>query len=175
MLGAALACGAIALGACGDDSPGNEGAAASSPSDPDDALIQEFIGPDEVGFGREATASERHQASRAVEAWMQAREDRDWVEVCANLHPPAARAIARDASLVTGRKKSCPAAHAYFGEEGLGDLTNIMRGPVGSLRIAQGQGSAYFHGSGGTNWSVGMRKEDGKWGVTLIAPIEQGQ
>ena len=167
--------GAIILIGCGEASQSDESTVGGSGGSPEDALVQEFLLPGEVAFGREAAASERKQASLVVEDWMQARSEEDWAEVCANLHPGAARYIARDASLVTGKTKSCAAAHDYFGEEGLGDLTNIMRSPVGSLRIAEGQGDAYFHGPGGTDFSVGMRSDNGKWKVTLIAPIEVGQ
>jgi hypothetical protein len=126
-------------------------------------------------FGREATQAEREQASRVIEAWMHARAVTDWEKDCSYFSRQYVRAlVAEDATKVTnGRVKTCPQALAYFGEAASGDYKNEMTGPIDSLRVTEGRGFALYHGRGGRDWSLPVDLENGRWLVSLAAPIER--
>jgi hypothetical protein len=126
-------------------------------------------------FGREATKTERDQASRVVEAWMRARAATDWAKDCTYFSRRYVKAlVAEDATKITnGRVKTCPQALAYFGEAASGDYENNMTGPIDSLRIKEGHGYALYHGRDGRDWTLPMDRENGRWLVALAAPIER--
>lgn len=128
-------------------------------------------------YGREATKAEREQATRIIEAYMRARAARDFETECRYFSSRYINnLVARDATIVTkGKVTTCPGALDYFGANASGDFKNTLDGPIVSLRIKEGHGWAQYHGSDGRDWVVPVDKEDGKWLVSLAAPIERNK
>jgi hypothetical protein len=126
-------------------------------------------------YGREASPSERRQASTVVQKWMRARAARDFAEECRYFSQIYIKAlVTEDAEIVSeGRVKTCPQALAYFGSSASGDFKNTLTGPIDSLRVAQGEGFAQYHGKGGVDYEIPMDKEEGKWWVAKATPLNQ--
>lgn len=126
-------------------------------------------------FGREASAEERRQASMMIHKWMRAREAKRFAEECRYFSRAYIQAmVVEDAARVShGTVKNCPQALAYFGEDASGDYRNTLTGPIDSLRVAEGQGFAQYHGNDGINYELPMNKEGGRWWVSKAAPINQ--
>jgi hypothetical protein len=125
-------------------------------------------------FGREATAAERNQVSRMVEAWLRARVMGHWGEVCSYLHRKNAAYAIVTGSEVTGKKlTSCARGLAaltrYSGEA----PRDNIKGGVASLRIEAGHGFAQYHGKEGRDWVLPVRREDGNWKISDLYPIER--
>jgi|SRR4051794_9864613 len=179
LLALLVGAGALAAG-CG----GGEATGQAEPVAKQDRLYpwlkgpsREFLirGGDNVvqTFGREATKTEREQASRVIEAWMKARAAQDWVKDCsyfsrAYIH----NLVATDAQQVTdGKVKSCPEALDFFGHQASGSYKNNLTGPVDSLRIGEGHGYAQYHGNDGHDWVIPVDRENGRWWVGIASPI----
>jgi hypothetical protein len=177
---AAIALVAIGSG-CGGGSASTDVTATSDPlASYPEGPTREFIVPggDNVvqTFGREATPSEREQASRVIEGWMRARAAQAWKKDCGYWSKRARKGITEDAHNVTdGRVKNCPQALAYFGPDASGDYKNNLTGPIDSLRVGEGHGYAQYHGSDGRDWIVPVDREGGKWLVATATPIERNK
>jgi hypothetical protein len=128
-------------------------------------------------FGREATKSEREQASRVIQAWMKARAAQNWAKDCRYLSRKYIhRLVPEDAEQVThGRIKTCPRALAFFGHAASGDYKNNLTGPIDSLRVEEGRGYAQYHGNDGHDWIIDVEKEDGRWLVSLATTLPRGR
>jgi hypothetical protein len=126
-------------------------------------------------FGREASKTERERASRVINGWMQARAATDWAGDCSYFSRRYRhRLVAEDAMGVSnGEVQNCPQALAFFGIAASGDYKNTLAGPIDSLRVGGGQGIALYHGRDGSDWSVPMEREAGKWWVAIAAPTEE--
>jgi hypothetical protein len=133
-------------------------------------------------YGREATVTERAQASAIVQKWMAARAAKRFSEECRYFSRSYIKAlVTEDAEKVTeGRVKTCPQALAYFGPQASGDFKNTLTGPIDSLRapteksahsLNADQGFALFHGKGGSDYEIPMNREGGKWWVGAATPI----
>jgi hypothetical protein len=167
---------------CGGGSASTDVSATSDPfAGYPEGPTREFIVPgggDNViqTFGREATPSEREQASRVIQGWMRARAAQAWKKDCSYWSKKARKSITEDAHGVTdGRVKNCPQALAYFGPSASGDYKNNLAGPIDSLRVGEGHGYAQYHGSDGRDWIVPVDQEGGKWLVATGAPIERNK
>ncbi len=123
-------------------------------------------------FGQEATLAERERASRVIHEWMQARAVQAWTRDCSYFASSYAKSLTEDAHGVTGGKvKTCPQALAYFGHDASGNYKNTLDGPIDSLRIGKGHGYAQFHGNDGHDWIIPVERENGRWLVTVAAPV----
>jgi hypothetical protein len=125
-------------------------------------------------FGEEASDAEWRQASRLIAAWLKARAAEDWVADCSYFSRRYRHhLVAEDAvSVSDGEVENCPQALDYFGIAASGDGKDTLSGPIDSLRVADTQGIALYHGNDGNDWTVPMNKEGGKWLVATAAPIE---
>jgi hypothetical protein len=127
-------------------------------------------------FGREASHAQREEASRVIDAWMQARAHQDWKEVCSQFSRRYRKYVTADANSVTeGDVKNCPQALAYFGPKASGDYKNNLAGPIDSLRIGEGRGFAQYHGREGKDWIVPVDLEHGKWKVEVATPVDRNE
>jgi hypothetical protein len=132
-------------------------------------------------FGKEGTTAEREQASEVIAAWMRARAAQDWKKDCSYFGQGYREEITKDAHGVTdGKVKNCAQALAYFGHEASGDYVNNLDGPIDSLRVGVwkiqlDQGWAQYHGNDGRDWIVSMNRDDGRWKVSIAAPIERNR
>ena len=127
-------------------------------------------------FGREATQSERAQASRVVAPWMAARAAKDHRRECAYLARAFTEHFVADAENVSkGKVTTCAGALQFFGFQagGVNFLTNTFSGEIDSLRVEDGQGYVQFHGNDGNDYIVPMTKEDGRWKVNTAAPLDR--
>ena len=126
-------------------------------------------------FGGEATKAEREQASQVIAAYLRARAAKDFETECRYFsHHYIERLVGRDAMIVTdGRVTTCPGALDYFGSAASSDFKNTLDGPIDSLRIHKGRGWAQYHGNDGRDWVVPVDKEDGKWLVSIAAPLDR--
>ncbi len=170
-----------AVGGCGSDS-------SSSGEEREEAFYpwvkgpgREFLVPGGDNavqtFGREASKAEREQASRVIAEWMKARAAKNWKKDCSYLSRRYVHIlVAEDATLVSGgRIKTCPRALAYFGPQASGDYKNTLTGPIDSLRVRDGMGWAQYHGRDGRDWVLSMDREDGRWWVSIAAPIDRNK
>jgi hypothetical protein len=126
-------------------------------------------------FGREATQGEREEASRVIEAWMRAREKRDWAEGCRYLSKDAQVYLAKSGTLISQSKvTSCAKGWSIVVGQGYAQpMVNNMDGPIDSLRLGEGHGYAQYHGNDGLDWIVPVTREDGVWKVSKADPIER--
>ena len=131
-------------------------------------------------FGREGTTAERQQASRLSAAWMRARAETNWVKDCSYFSRSYVEELTKEANRVSNRKvKNCPQALAFFKETASGDYVNTMGDkPIVSLRVGvfkfqRNEAYGQYHGNDGKDWIVSLAKEDGKWWVSLAAPLDR--
>jgi hypothetical protein len=124
-------------------------------------------------YGREASESEREQASRVIAAWMKARAGQDWKRDCGYLAQGYIHGlVAEDARQVTdGEVTTCPQALDYFGHLASGSYKNNLTGPIDSLRVEGGYGYAQYHGNDGHDWVIPVSREDGRWLIATATPI----
>jgi len=179
-----LALAAISAAGCGSESTGSSRTMSEG-----EAFLpwvkgptREFLDPDSGGdnavqtYGLEATADERAQAARVIAGWMDARAAQRWKKICGHFSRRYAKELTADANNVTdGRVKTCRQALAYFGPAAASDFknNNFGEGPVDSLRVEDGFGYAQYHGSDGKDWIVPVDREDGRWKVSIAAPINR--
>lgn len=124
-------------------------------------------------YGREATAEERQQVTVMVRAWLGARADHEWAKACSYFHESIADYAIRAGSAVSQKQlESCARGAAALAA---GDpLVDNMKGAVASLRIAEGHGYAQYHGRGGHDWVVPVRRDkQGNWKVSSLDPKER--
>jgi len=138
---------------------------------------RQFIAPgaDNVvqEFGREATAAERKQVSKTVEAWLRARVRGEWARACSYLHKKNVADAIEMGSIDTGKHlTSCAQGLAALTRNGETPRDNI-KGGVASLRIGGGHGFAQYHGKEGRDWIVPVRRDDGFWKIAGFDPIER--
>jgi hypothetical protein len=135
-----------------------------------DNLVQEY--------GREATVSERMQASSVIQGWMRARAARDWPKVCRYLHRATVKSLLH---VVAARShaqhvevRSCADALALWTDELPPRwFVDTMTGPIASLRVGQGHGYGQYHGRGGRDWIVAVRREGPRWKVSELEPKDR--
>ena len=177
-----LILGAVALIGCGDGdaTDGSEAVAGEQLYPWVKGPSREFIVPggDNAvqSFGREATPTERKQASLRIHAWMRARAAKDWKRDCSHFSQDYMKRLVEDANRVTdGMVKTCPQALAYFGPAASGNYKNTLDGPIDSLRVKEGQGYAQYHGLENKDYVVAMQKEDGEWWVSHSRPFGRNE
>lgn len=118
-------------------------------------------------YGEEAPADERQAASAALEAFMAARGDRDWVTACVQLAAAAVEPLER----VVAAGSGCPATMAAIaGRLQRSAWVDTMTGPIAALRREGDHGFALYHGSGGTDYFIQVSKEGGEWKVAALEP-----
>lgn len=124
-------------------------------------------------FGREATKTEREQASAVIEAWMKARAAQNWGKDCSYFSRRYVHSlITTDAVKVSeGKVKNCAQGLAYFGHAASGSYKNNLTGPVDSLRVEGNRGYAQYHGNDGHDWVIPVEREGGKWLIANSTPI----
>lgn len=139
-------------------------------------LIRDYDNAVQI-FGHEASKAEREQASRVIEAFMRARAARDFKKECTYFSRRYIKALVKEDALIVskGKAKTCPQALAYFGSAASGDFKNTMNGPISSLRVrnSEERGYAQYHGLNGRDWIVPVDRENGRWWVSLAAPIDR--
>jgi hypothetical protein len=124
-------------------------------------------------LGREATKTEREQASRVIQAWMKAGASQNWGDACSYFSRKFIhRLVATDAEQASdGRVTTCPQALAYFGHAASGSYKNNLAGPIDSLRVIEDRGYAQYHGNDGHDWIINLEREGGKWLVALATTL----
>jgi hypothetical protein len=124
-------------------------------------------------YGEEATKTEREQASEVIQAWMKARAAQDWAKDCSYFSRKYIHnLITTDAMVVShGKVKNCAQGLAFFGHRASGSYKNNLTGPIDSLRVAEGQAYAQYHGNDGHDWVITMEREGGKWLIANSTPV----
>src|SRR3954463_13256275 len=103
----ALALVVVTVAGCGGGGPGGE-TSSNNVSESIPAYVKgptrEFYVPggDNIvqTFGHEATPAERAQATKVVQAWLRAREAKDWTEMCRYMARGTAEELALEARRV---------------------------------------------------------------------------
>jgi hypothetical protein len=169
-----------AVAGCGSDS-GTGGETETKPSRMYPRVhgaSREFLLPDGDNavqfFGKEASPSEREEASRVVHAWMRARVAEDWKSDCKHLSAGYAKTLMEDAKAVSnGKATTCVETLAFFGDEASGSAGNTLTGPIDSLRVRGNRAFAQWHGPHQIDWVLPMRIEDGVWKAESASPVER--
>jgi hypothetical protein len=167
---------ALALAGCGgDDSTtatgSGKGGAEAANGGPHSPPSREFVSPGGDNSvqraGTEGTASERAAASAALAAYLRAGAAERRAGQCRQLSAAARKSLEQlggggcAAALEVAAPRTASSARA-----------TAMVGPVGSLRIEGDRGFALYHGRGGVDYVMPMRKESGSWKVDSLAPVE---
>lgn len=170
---------ALAVTGCGGDSDSTSETSAERIYPYVKGPSREFLvaGEDNAvqTFGSEATKGEREAASRVIEAWIRAREKKNWRKGCRYLSKETQVYLARSGTLLSQRKvKTCAKGWAIVAAQNpVPPRKNNMDGPIDSLRIREKYGYAQYHGSDGLDWIVPVMREGGTWKVTESDPIER--
>ncbi len=168
---------AAALTGCGGGGetaevpPREPGNASSPPSEPS----KEFFvpGPTNVAatFGEEASAEEREEVSKGLEAFMAARAAGDWKTLC-RYTSPREKAVLADLSQRRAdlRGMKCPGIVEALAPP-KAKRVNTMTGPVDSVRQEGGtRAFAFYHGARGMDYYMPMLIHYGDWEVAALAP-----
>ncbi|HEX8754627.1 MAG TPA: hypothetical protein VF731_14535 [Solirubrobacterales bacterium] len=127
-------------------------------------------------FGREASPGEREAASRILQGYLRARAARDFGAQCAALAQSAVEPL-EELSAPRGSsgrgKAACEAALQRLAGSRPGPA-DTMTGPIGALRVRGARGFALYHGAGGIDYVVPMRREGVLWKVATLEPVELG-
>jgi hypothetical protein len=136
----------------------------------------EFLGKGTNGKlatqGEVAALAEREAASRVIERSMRARAARDWAGQCAELADLIATKLEENASFV-GAKSDCADAVARQAEQAPDSaLASTLTGPIDVLRVNFDEGFAFYHGTGGKDYVIPLRKEGGEWKLESLTEAE---
>jgi hypothetical protein len=124
-------------------------------------------------YGREATPGERERVSAMVKGWLRAEASGNWGRVCRYLDELNIREAIHFASYTSqNRIHSCGKAVAVLASEH-DPIRDNIKGGVASLRIGQGHGYAQYHGREGRDWVMPVRREDGRWKLSSLYPLER--
>jgi hypothetical protein len=121
-------------------------------------------------FGEEAEEDEREAASEVLEKSLQARAAGEWAAQCDTLTTARANNVKETAG--GGSCASSLKAQALPLAESKAVRANTMDGPIDTLRVAGNRGFALYHGKGGKDYAMPMKKEDDKWKVSSLTESE---
>lgn len=160
-------------GSGGSGAGSGSGSGSGSESGSDDFVVPG--GDNSVQeFGQEAGASEREQASKVLETYMQARAAEDQKTACASLSKVALAQLQDLATAVPGvdRGDSCVTIFVAI-DKRTPPLAraNTMTGPIASLRVEGDRAFALYHGTKGVDYTIQMEKEGGGWKVAALVPF----
>jgi len=125
-------------------------------------------------FGLEATSAQAKQAEATLRGYLSARVAGEWKKACTYLAKPIRRLFAQIGSKAAEsngvKSKGC----AGFVERSTRKLpaserASLARVDVTSVRVEDDQGFVIYKNSGGTEYSMSLRLEGGRWkllGVT---------
>jgi hypothetical protein len=166
---AALATAAVGCGgSSGDTSASGESAEADEGAS---SFIVKGKKNPIAAFGKEATSAEREAASKVLEENLEAREKGKWSVQCATLSKSVVAGIEERGSFI-GIKGGCGKdleAEAEPVPESV--RANTMTGPVDVLRTKGARAYALYHGTGGKNYAMEMKKEGGEWKVASLNTV----
>lgn len=125
-------------------------------------------------FGDEADSAEREAASEVLEENLVAREEGDWETQCATLTAAAIKSVEEEFALAA-TKPNCVRS-LTVGSTPLSSSeaarANTLTGSIDALRIKGDRGFALYHGAGGKDYAMPMKKEDGEWRVDDVVTKE---
>jgi len=124
-------------------------------------------------FGEEASGSERRQASRELQRYLEARATGHAKAACAALSAEAVEQVeGLSATLPGAESSSCAAVmRVIVKRTPASERSNTMTGPVASLRIEGNEGFALYHGTKGTDYTIPMAREGATWKVAGLMPF----
>lgn len=150
------------------DASGGKGGSAGFIVPGGDNSVQEF--------GREASPGEREAASRILQGYLRARAASDFGAQCAALARSAVEPL-EELSAPGGSSgrgnAACGAALQRLAGSRPGPADTMTR-PIGALRVQGARGFALYHGAGGIDYVVPMRREGVLWKVATLEPVELG-
>lgn len=114
--------------------------------------------------GVEAPPAERTAASAVLAAYLRAGATERRAAQCRQLS-----AAARESLQQLGG--GCASALEAVTPDQAGSAS-AMAGPIGSLRVEGDRAYALYHGRGGVDYAIPMRREGGEWKVDSLAPVE---
>jgi hypothetical protein len=173
---------ALAVG-CGGGSGSTEGSVStkgsastsgkSSKSEPS----AEFAGKTETGklatLGKEGSPAEREAASQVIEESFKAREAGNWKAQCASLAKVVVKQIEKAGVTLGAKGKGCTAAlEAQAAPVPAAARANTLSGPIDALRVNGAQGYAFYHGTGGKDYSILLLKEGNDWKLAALQEKE---
>jgi len=172
---------ALMVTGCGGGSDGDSGSTASNAAEeveyPKGPTREFFIpGGDNVVqlYGKEATKSEREEASQVIESWMSARSAGNWGDYCRFITADTAQYAVNSAKLMSeGEVMKCPKASAFVFANTDRSQANNMSGPIDSLRVGETHSYAQYHGNDGRDWIVVVEREGGGWKVSGLDPLDR--
>jgi hypothetical protein len=128
-------------------------------------------------FGHEASPGEREAASSILEKNLEARQRGDFAVQCASLATAGLREVVPDPKKGGARRTECPSALRKLAEPLIdSDLVraDTLAGSVAALRLKGRKAYALYHGKDGTDYTVPMSKEGGRWRVGSIYTTKLG-
>lgn len=126
-------------------------------------------------FGKEAGKAELEAASTVVESYMAAVEGEDFPTQCAQLARDTIGPLERIAdpdSQEGGSGSGCARALSQLRAGTPGATVGAMAGPVASLRVQGAQAFALYHGKGGVDYVLPLKRESDGWKVASLVPVE---
>lgn len=162
---------AVIVGCGGDDPTTATGAsnagtgAGDGQSSPPNAEFVRPGGDNSVQrSGVEAPPAERTAASVVLAAYLRAGATERRAAQCRQLSAAALESLQQLGN-------SCAnALEAVTPDEARS--ASAMVGPIGSLRVEDDRAYALYHGRGGVDYAIAMRREGGEWKVDSLAPVE---
>lgn len=123
-------------------------------------------------YGEEVGAEDRAQATEALIALLRATESGDWSTVCARYLSSSNleqfKILAEQSKEARG--KGCPEILAAFTQNVPGRPPDSLRDSVASMRVEDEVGFAIYRGFDGKGYAMPMKREDGTWKLTALAP-----
>ncbi|MBS1680027.1 MAG: hypothetical protein JST08_21880 [Actinobacteria bacterium] len=186
--GLLLACTACALvSACGGGGSSSSLGTGPNKSGREVSALQsskEFVEPNKkistansiARFGKEASLEEREEANIVILKSYDARARGDFETQCETLD----RAMVKElVNAKFGGKKhhTCPETLHKFAEplsKSKVFRKNNISGSIAALRVKGPKAYALYHGTDGSNYALGLVKEDAKWLLIAIVPYKLG-
>jgi hypothetical protein len=173
-IAAVLVVAAILVG-CG----GSSGGSASS-SAPTEEASKQFFDPEALKggkeavatFGKEASGSERAEASAVLEENLTARQAGDIAGQCATLGKRGMESVSQESAKSPSK---CVAELKKIAEPLSSTETarkDTLDGEIDAFRVGGNKAYALYHGNDGKDYAMPMEREDGSWKVGGILTIE---
>ncbi len=164
---------ATAGGTAGASHPAPRSGSTSSSSTGGAASFRTPGGDNSIpDFGGEASSSERHRAVTVLAAFLRARADGQWSEVCTYLTGTIRRQMERLGKSAGGKLAGCASTVASLSGAGPVALrADPLTNGVAAVRIKGKTAFVLFRGPHASKYVMPMQNEDSSWKVTQDAPL----
>ena len=166
----------VAAAPGGDERRGHGASRAEERHSPPAPGFEQSGTLDIPAFGVEASVRQRKAAGSVLEAYLRAREARDWALACHYLRASARSEVEELAAQLDPQNANgrCGAALETVLKFLKTDYRDLAEEGISSLRIKPGSGAGFalFHGSDGADYWAAMRVEGGAWRMLSHSPTD---